>query len=202
MQSFSDKNNILSKFGTEAKIVLELGCGPNRRIPGSIGIDILDLESVDIVTDLNQGLSFIPSDSVDEIYSFHFLEHLDNLAAFMKEIHRVLKKGGKKIGKVPHSVNPYFFSDPTHKTFFGLYTFCYFSKSYKYRRKVPNFYNEIDFEISVNRIIMHSEFPLRKFFKKIWQKFFNSNTWLLEYYEENMVYIFPPYELYFELVKR
>jgi hypothetical protein len=49
---------------------------------------------------------------------------------------------------------------------------------------------------------MHSEFPLRKFFKKIWQKFFNSNTWLLEYYEENMVYIFPPYELYFELVKR
>jgi predicted SAM-dependent methyltransferase len=38
-------------------IIIELGCGPRKK-PGRIGIDILDLQEVDIVADLNEGFPF------------------------------------------------------------------------------------------------------------------------------------------------
>ena len=37
--------------------------------------------------------------------------------------------------------------------------------------------------------------------KKIWQFFFNSTTYMKEFYEENLTYIIPAYEIYFVLKK-
>jgi hypothetical protein len=49
---------------------------------------------------------------------------------------------------VPHFVIPYYYSDYTHKTFFGLYSFDYFGRpETQLKRKTPLFYNEVKFEI-------------------------------------------------------
>jgi ubiquinone/menaquinone biosynthesis C-methylase UbiE len=197
-----DKHDILKTIHERGKVVLELGCGPSKQIAHAIAVDMLDIEGVDIVCDLDEGFPFLPDNSVDEIYSFHFLEHVKDVNVMMKEIYRVLKPGGKKIGRVPYFANPYFYSDPTHKTTFGLYTFAYFSKSPYFKRGVPTFYNEINFQINHIEFYFRSSYFFRHRIKKLIQKIVNLNRYMKEFYEEHLCYISPAYELYFELEKK
>src|SRR5687768_13241645 len=124
----TDKNNedlFRHLISNKNRVVIELGCGPLKRDSDSIGIDMLAIPGVDIVHDLEKGLSFIPDNSVDEISSSHVLEHITSFENLMREIHRILKKEGIHKVTVPHFSNPYYYSDYTHKRFFGLYTFDY-----------------------------------------------------------------------------
>lgn len=183
------------------KIVIELGPGKSKRNNNAIGIDICKKESVDYVADLNNGLIFLENNSVDEIQAFHFLEHVVNLEFFMSEIYRVLKKNGKVIATVPHFSNPYFYSDYTHQKFWGLYTIEYFTRNSLFKREVPKYYNNIEFELKDIKIIFASPFRVRNKIKKLFQYFFNLNRYTQELYEENLIYLFPSYELYFEIEK-
>src|SRR5580765_3622157 len=102
-----DKKNIIETFKNRKKVVLELGSGPAKQIPEAITVDMLDMEGVDIICNLDEGFPFLEDESIDEIYSFHFLEHVKDVNLMMREIYRVLKKGGKNIGAVPYFANPY-----------------------------------------------------------------------------------------------
>jgi predicted SAM-dependent methyltransferase len=172
---FLDKNNVLEQIRSQSKVILELGVGRSRSIKNAFTIDKLDFPEVDIVADLNEGLPFLEDNSIDEIYSFHFLEHVNNLEFLMEEIFRVLKKGGKKVGSVPHFANPYFYSDYTHKAYFGLYSFSYFSKQKYFKRAVPDFYNGANYKINSIRLDFMSPFRVRNRLKKILSAFFNSS---------------------------
>ena len=119
----------------------------------------------------------------------------------MSEIYRVLKKDGYLTGSVPHFSNPYFYSDYTHHSFWGLYTLCYFSKNNFFTREVPQYYNTISFNLEKIEIIFASPFRYRNMIKKFIQNFFNLNTYMQELYEENFVYLFPCYEISFKLRK-
>jgi len=166
-----------------------------------VTVDAFDNEKVDVVADINLGLPF-EDNSIDELYSYHFLEHVSDLDATLKEIYRVLKPGGKNIGTVPHFANPYFYSDPTHNSFFGLYSFSYFDVQQKlFRRKVPTFYMGEYFEVIRIKLNFTSPFVGRYAFKKFIGFFVNLSSYTKEFYEENLVYIIPPYEIYFELKK-
>lgn len=198
---FHDKNNSLDKISTSKYVILELGIGKMKTIPNSIAIDYLDFPAVDIVADLNKGLSFLEDNSVDEIHSSHLLEHIEELELLLSEIHRVLKVGGKKVAIIPHFSNPFFYSDYTHKSFFGLYTFSYFSKGAFFKREVPKFYNNINFEINKIEIDFKSPFRGRNQFKKFLKLIFNSSKYMQELYEENFCYIFPAYQIKIELIK-
>ena len=181
-------------------VVLELGCGPNKT-PGRIGIDRIDLPGVDIVADIDQGLGFLPDGSVDAIYSESFFEHVSNLEALVREVARVLKPDGYNWLFVPHFSNPYYYSDYTHKSFFGLYTLRYFcGDEDQLRRKVPNFYSDVRIRVVSQRLIFFSNFAVTRWLKKVFQKVINSSTWLQEFYEENLCYLIPCYgmELRFE----
>jgi len=174
MIEFKDKIDIKSKINNGESIVLELGAG-NRRRPNRLNIDIVDLPDTDIVADLTKGLPFLPDNSVDAIHATSFLEHIANLELLMTEIYRVLKPDGLLYAFVPHFSNPYYYSDYTHKTPFGLYTFSYFSKSnYPFHRKVPKFYNDCNFKITSIKLIFKS---------KLLTKIINSRYRLLEFYE-------------------
>jgi len=81
---------------------LNIGCGPKHK-EGFINIDIDDYGQ-EVIRDVRKGLPF-DTESVDYIYSCHFLEHLDGEEAseFLKEAERVLKKGATMEIIVPHS---------------------------------------------------------------------------------------------------
>lgn len=178
----------------ERPIVIELGCGP-RKTRDRIGIDKLDAPAVDIVADVEEGLSFLPDHSVDEIHSRSFFEHVENLEQLMREIVRVLKHDGTCHVFVPHFSNPYFYSDYTHKKFMGLYTFYYFvEERFQLERKVPNFYTDVRIKILSQRLIFGN--PAKKArFKKVVEHIVNSTTSMQEFYEENLCYILPCYGL-------
>ena len=71
---------------------LHMGCGPNNRSPGYLNCDIKD---GDFRVDGTKPLP-IPSDSLDYVYSEHFIEHItaEEALVFIEESLRVLKKGG------------------------------------------------------------------------------------------------------------
>jgi len=70
-------------------VIIELGCGPRKK-EGRIGVDAIDLPNVDIVADLEKGLSFLPDNSVDQIHCRSLLEHIENFDDLVGEIVRVL----------------------------------------------------------------------------------------------------------------
>jgi len=198
-----DKQGLLGRIDDLEEIVLELGCGHRKRHPEAIGIDLRDYQGVDIVGDALDVLRRFPANSVSAAYSYHFFEHLDNVESYMTELNRTMKKKARLQVVTPHFSNPYYYSDHTHRTPFGLYSFAYFCKNVFFRRQVPNYHQELDFElISVDLIFKSSPpFYLRWGIKKVFQLIFNLNRYMMELYEENFCYLIPCYEVRYALVK-
>ncbi len=194
--------SVLEKY--DKPYVLELGCGARRRVKGSIGIDILDLPGVDINGDVIEVLLSFKDSSVSEIHSHHFFEHVDDLDGLFKQIDRVLIPGGTLHTTVPHFSNPYYYSDYTHKTHFGLYTFNYFFKSDYFTRKVPQYGNQYSYNILDIRLNFKSPRPFyfRWLIKKTLTLWVNINHWTKEFYEENLTYLIPCYEIEFVIEKK
>jgi SAM-dependent methyltransferase len=189
------KINLQGLLQSGKPVVLELGCG-NTKAAGRIGIDKLDLPAVDIVTDVEQGLPFFPDNSVDQIHSKSFLEHLDDFERVMGEMVRILKQSGRCKLYLPHFSNPYHYSDYTHRRFFGLYTFYYFTdEKNQLKRKVPSFYTNIRIKILTRKLVFTSPFIGRNLLKKFLEVVFNLNRGTQEFYEENLCWIFPCYAL-------
>lgn len=201
--SINDKAKLLSSLKSKAYVSLELGCGNRKRYPNAYGIDILDYSCVDIVGDVLVVLSKFPDNSVDAVYGFHFIEHVDNLQALMGELSRIVKVNGVVEFVAPHFSHPYFYSDPTHKIYFGLYTFCYFVNNSYFSRQVPTykFYTMFDLQ-SVDLIFKSSSaFPVRYCIKAFFGYIFNFSNSAKEFYEENLCYLFPCYEIKYRLLR-
>lgn len=109
--------------------VVDLGCG-SRKMRGSVGMDIVGVPGVDVVADMSRGLPFRTS-SLDGIYAYHVLEHLDDFLAAVGEIWRVLKDGGRAYVKAPHACSTFMtWKDPTHRRGLSIATFSYFDDTY------------------------------------------------------------------------
>ena len=182
---------------------LELGCGQTKRGPDWVGVDVLDTPAVDVVGDVFDVLRTLDDDSVAEVYSSHLFEHIEDLSALVTELERVLTVGGRLHVIVPHFSNAYFYSDPTHRRPFGLYTFSYFAEDQLLRRRVPTYAHVPRLRLESARLNFRSasEFRSRYRVKAALGRLVNSTVWLQEFYEENLVGILPCYELEFELVK-
>lgn len=193
---------IREKIKNKEKVILEIGCGPSKTNPSFIGIDLLPLPGVDIVHNLEQGLSFIPDNCIDEIRSSHFFEHIINFEQLMKDIHRILKKDGINKVTVPHFSNPHYYSDFTHKRFFGLYTFEYFSKikDQDLKRKVSDFYIDFHFKVICRKLIFKKNFSPRNIINLlIANPLFNASNYMKELYEDKFCFMLPCKEIYYEM---
>lgn len=204
-----DKHQIIPQLAAAGrssmeKVVLELGCGNRKRLPNSIGIDILDYEAVDIVGDLVEVLMEFPASSVDFVTSHHVFEHIEDLELVVDQLARIIKREGQLEATVPHFSNPYYYSDYTHKRFFGLYTFCYLASSSLFRRQVPTYQKELNFELESVDLGFKSPPPfyIRYGIKRAWGFLFNLNSWMQELYEENYCYLIPCYEIRYRLKRR
>ncbi|TXH76306.1 methyltransferase domain-containing protein [Thiobacillus sp.] len=199
-----DKNDFLDRLDQLNKVVLELGCGPNKKLMSAIGIDAINYEGVDIVGDIFEVLGKFPEESVDSVHSFHFFEHIVNFQELLSNIARVMRPGGDLEVVVPHFSNPYFYSDPTHRTFFGLYTFCYYASESLFSRKVPTYQHTIQFDLISVDLVFKSTRPffIRHGIKKLFGLIFNSVGYMQEFYEENLSQIVPCYEVRYRLRKK
>jgi SAM-dependent methyltransferase len=103
---------------------LNLGCGTDIR-PGYINLDIAALPGVDVVHDLGTLPLPFPDEMFEEINCKDILEHLDFIPV-VREIHRILRPGGRVIIEAPHFTSPAVWIDPTHKTAFSADTFAFF----------------------------------------------------------------------------
>ncbi len=198
----TDKRGLLAQARAGGGAVLELGCGPAKQLAGAIGIDMLDTDAVDIVGEANAVLRRFPARAASRIASFHFFEHVPDLDALLVETARVLDDGGLMEVTVPHFSNPYFYSDPTHRTFFGLYTFSYLADEKLFARKVPNYGKGFGFELREVDLVFKSPFTGRNALKRGVGSIVNASTFFKELYEENFAFLFPCYEIRYLLARK
>jgi SAM-dependent methyltransferase len=205
IHSVRDKRGRLASLRSGGgRAVLEFGCGSRRAIPEAITVDALDYEAVDVVGDVFAVLAGVPDGSVDEVFSSHFVEHLSDLARLVSEVARVLKPGGTMRTVAPHFSNPYYYSDYTHRTPFGLYTFSYLSDDHLLRRKVPRYVGDTGFELVRVRLLFKAPRPfyVRYALRRLLQVIVNATTWTQEIYELGWCYWFPCYEVEYVLTRR
>lgn len=94
---------------------IDIGCGPRKR-DGFYGVDIRAIDGVDEVVDIRGEWPW-PNNSVDEVHSSHFLEHLDGTERihFFNELYRVMKPGALASIITPDWSHDCAYGDPTHK---------------------------------------------------------------------------------------
>lgn len=88
---------------------LDIGCGPWKVFPHSIGLDgqaypSLDNKGPNLVMDC-RSLALFADSFFDYIFSSHFLEHVEEPAAVLAEWWRKLKVGGVLILYLPHKAH-------------------------------------------------------------------------------------------------
>jgi predicted SAM-dependent methyltransferase len=171
---------------------IDIGCGSSKCSPDATGIDIADIPGVDIVGDALEILRGFENSSVGNVYSSHFLEHHENPAAILKEMIRVTVPGGALELRVPHFSDPWYYSDPTHKHMFGLYTFAYYFTNNQFSRQLPKYSLIEGAKIERIRLRFGSTRPfyIRHAYKKIIQLIVNSCNFTQELYEEMFSSIF------------
>lgn len=177
-------------------IRLNLGSGQSKK-PGLYSLDHLEMDGIDIVADLNEPLDLLPDNCTEYVFSRHALEHIQNFLPLMRELHRITKPGGRIEVIVPHFSNPYYYSDPTHVRFFGLYSMNYFVDPGKQpgTRKVPSFYSDTRFHIESIQIEFYQNGLLDKLFVPFFLRFVNRRISFQDFYERRLCHFFHAWQI-------
>lgn len=96
------------------KVRIDIGCGKSCP-PEWIGLDSIDFGQKHVL-DVRKGLPF-KADSVDEVRSSHFVEHLTGAerVAFFNDLWRVMKQGATAQIVTPNWSHACAYGDPTHQ---------------------------------------------------------------------------------------
>ena len=95
-------------------------------------MDIYPGPGVDVVHSFDDFPYPFPNNEFDEVKCMSSLEHVDDVIRTMKEIHRILKPGGRVLIWVPHYSGPDAYRDITHKSFFSYMTMDRFTDGGSY----------------------------------------------------------------------
>lgn len=129
-------------------VKLDLGCGQNKR-EGFLGVDIADCPGVDVVHDLRQTPWPWADESVSEVFSSHFFEHLTGpeRMAFMEELYRILVPGGKARIVTPYYSSMRAVQDPTHAwPPVCEASYLYFNKGWREANRLNHYPITVDFD--------------------------------------------------------
>jgi SAM-dependent methyltransferase len=145
-------------------IALDLGSGQRkatveffeenlRVIPDKIiGVDIADCEDTDVIHDLTVFPYPFKDESIDAIYSSHFVEHLDGIERmkFMDECYRILKPGGRMRLLHPYYKSVRAVQDPTHKwPPISENSYFYWDKNWRELNKLDHYPIKCDYEFNI-----------------------------------------------------
>ena len=121
-----------------SKKILDVGCGWNKT-PGAIGIDSNPRTHAEVIHDLGQVPYPFADNEFDEVVCRHVVEHVPDVMAFVTELYRITKPGGRITIVTPHYSNPDWPSDPTHRNHFNSYSFnCFIDE-----RQLFPFYTDV-----------------------------------------------------------
>jgi len=118
--------------------ILDVGCGTNKT-EGAVGLDNNPRTAADVIHDLGELPYPFPDNEFDLVVSNHVVEHVPDIMAFIGELHRVTRPGGRIKLITPHYTNPDWANDPTHRNHINSYTFNTFLPG----REVFDFYTDI-----------------------------------------------------------
>ncbi len=169
-----------------------------------------DYPEVDVRQDAIEYLQSLPDQSVDEVYSAHFLEHLEPplFLELLKQVDRVLTLGGQARFLVPHYSNPYYYSDPTHRIAFGVHTFSYLCETTCLNRAVPSYARIPGWSLQAVRVhfvpyarprIWRFRLPL---LSDLLNPLVNFRPLLVELFERYWAGLFSIYEIEYRILKR
>lgn len=162
----------------QAKI-LDVGCGWNKT-PGAIGIDVNPKAHADVIHDLGSFPYPFTDDEFDDVICRHVAEHVPDVMAFVAELHRITRPGGRILIVTPHYSNPDWATDPTHRNHFNSYSFNCFVED----RQLFPFYTEVRLKpirtyvslANVWRVIglellvnLDQRWPKLRFTRKFWE---------------------------------
>lgn len=165
--------------------VLNLGCG-NKQRADAVNLDITASTSPDVVHDLNVRPWPFENDRFREVLAHDVIEHLDDVVASMEEIHRVCQDGAVIRITLPHFSSSNAFTDPTHRHYFGWFSFHYFTGEHQF-----SFYTDVRFRTRRSQIVFAPTLINRIVLRL-------ANRWPAAY-ERRWAWMFPAWFLYFEL---
>ena len=105
--------------------ILDVGCGTGKH-EGAIGLDNNPRTGADVIHDLGDVPYPFADNEFDLIVSNHVVEHVPDVMAFITELYRITKPGGRIKLLTPHYTNPDWPNDPTHRNHINSYTFNVF----------------------------------------------------------------------------
>ena len=117
---------------TPDAVRLNLGCG-GKRVDGFVGVDRWPTPAVDVIADLARALPFADA-SADEILLDNVIEHVADIPALMRELHRVGRDGARLVVRTPHFTSLSSWRDPTH-----VHHLSYFSMDHFTREQVAHY---------------------------------------------------------------
>jgi SAM-dependent methyltransferase len=164
---------------------LNLGCG-RKPVASAVNVDAMADANPDVLHDLNRIPWPFPDDRFSETLAYDVVEHLDDLISTFEEIHRVSRHGAVVRVTVPHFSSGNAFTDPTHRRFFGYFTFDCFTEADE-----RSFYTRARFRVR-HRQIIFSPTVLNKI---VWRLANRYPAW----YERRWAWIFPAFFVSFEL---
>jgi SAM-dependent methyltransferase len=107
-------------------VILDLGCGI-KKYPGAIGLDRNPNTAADVICDLDHPPYPFREGSFEQIRGIHVIEHVADIMATMRELHRLARPGGLIVLVTPHYTDFSSFCDPTHRWHLNSFSFRHFS---------------------------------------------------------------------------
>lgn len=156
---------------------LDLACGQNKQ-EGFFGIDVQPTDDTDLVLDLLRFPWPFDDDSVEEVYSSHWVEHIphwrpwfgeiDGLLLVMDEIWRVCKDQAQVRIVHPYGMTARALQDPTHERYIVEQTWGYFNRQVREDMGLSHYPVTCDFEITNISNSFHGEWYGRADLARTW----------------------------------
>lgn len=164
---------------------LNIGCGTADQIPGAVRLDLARTARPHLVADLDEGLPFRDA-AFDTVGAYDVVEHVADLVALVREVHRVLRPGGTFLVTTPHFSSANAFTDPTHRRALALRSFDYFLAGHPLGVSVG-----VEFRKRRASVFFRGKF-LDRVVALLARRF-------PDWWEHHLVWIFPAWFLYFDL---
>jgi SAM-dependent methyltransferase len=132
---------------------LNLGCGKDPFRGNWFNLDRVGGYGADIVCTVGRDEIPMETSSVDCVYANQVLEHIPDIVAAMREIHRVLKPGGRLVACTPHAGSDGAWEDPTHVRAFTAQSWAFYDDRLYDIPNQPGYYpSGVDFRFEVIRV--------------------------------------------------